>query len=239
MILSYAPNAQRLFGLHTKTRSILPSEDDPELRDPDPGKTSEFLKQSGTIAATDEAANQPSGSSPPEDPDSGFGLSRGTNGKFIGRWPLVDTMLLIELKEKGLSASECMPHFTYRYTRNAIIGRWTRIKKAQGLHEAPKIRVPKEPVESIWDPRIRKKRQAPLAIARAAPHTLGGGEVVTIADLQTYQCRWPLGDPMEDGFGYCGKRRHSRRVLSDRLERQMTYSYCREHCRIGYEGFER
>jgi GcrA cell cycle regulator len=49
------------------------------------------------------------------------------------------------------------------------------------------------------------------------------GTVVGIQALNQATCRWPIGDPQRDGFGYCGARSLTGRP------------YCEAHAKLAYE----
>jgi GcrA cell cycle regulator len=44
----------------------------------------------------------------------------------------------------------------------------------------------------------------------------------TLVDLQSDDCRWPLGDPRERDFHFCG------------AVQLPGYPYCERHCRIAF-----
>lgn len=46
---------------------------------------------------------------------------------------------------------------------------------------------------------------------------------VSLHDLQSHHCRWPIGDPASPDFGFCG----------DTI-RDESVPYCKHHCRIAY-----
>jgi hypothetical protein len=43
-----------------------------------------------------------------------------------------------------------------------------------------------------------------------------------LVDLDTDECRWPLGDPRQPHFHFCGAKQLA------------GYPYCERHCRIAY-----
>ena len=45
---------------------------------------------------------------------------------------------------------------------------------------------------------------------------------ISIADLHEFTCRWPIGDPSQPDFGYCGSPTEENKP------------YCPDHCRIAY-----
>ena len=48
---------------------------------------------------------------------------------------------------------------------------------------------------------------------------------VSLHDLQSHHCRWPIGDPASPDFGFCGE-----------AIRDESVPYCTHHCRIAYRG---
>ncbi|MDR3508757.1 MAG: GcrA family cell cycle regulator [Caulobacteraceae bacterium] len=60
---------------------------------------------------------------------------------------------------------------------------------------------------------------APLASTSvpAPAFSLETGPTATLLTLKTHACRWPIGDPAETGFGFCGR------------ERAGAGSYCADH----------
>ena len=46
-------------------------------------------------------------------------------------------------------------------------------------------------------------------------------EGVTMRDLEPHMCKWPIGDPQDSNFRFCGKRRIRSKP------------YCEKHCRVG------
>jgi GcrA cell cycle regulator len=49
------------------------------------------------------------------------------------------------------------------------------------------------------------------------------GPRVSILELTEATCRWPLGDPGKDGFGYCGS------------QTKNELPYCPYHARLAYQ----
>ena len=47
---------------------------------------------------------------------------------------------------------------------------------------------------------------------------------VRLEDLESHSCRWPVGDPGDAGFGFCGKRREA------------DVPYCCAHKKMAYTG---
>jgi GcrA cell cycle regulator len=52
------------------------------------------------------------------------------------------------------------------------------------------------------------------------PRRLGNGDFVTTLTLSISTCRWPIGDPTQSDFHYCGQRPESGRPYCDAHERR-------------------
>jgi len=52
-------------------------------------------------------------------------------------------------------------------------------------------------------------------------------KIVKIEDLSMNSCRWPIGDPKEEGFHFCGKETYNGKP------------YCLEHCATAYVGINK
>jgi GcrA cell cycle regulator len=142
--------------------------------------------------------------------------------------------LLKELYEEGYSRSQIGQRVGK--TRNAVIGKLHRM----GIHDLPRER--KKPVQRVpgnvdnarrsKHARVHtnniKRRHAIAAIVAALDPEADDaskpfGTPVSLADLSTKNCHWPLGDPMQDGFCFCG------------AQAVTGLPYCASHTRIAYE----
>jgi len=141
--------------------------------------------------------------------------------------------MLRELWSKGLSASQIAVQLG-GVSRNAVIGKAHRL----GLESRP------SPIRGGGSgSRSRRNRAISRAIeARALRGTMAdeeiGGELVVpppgekiidqplapparpISDVK--ECLWPIGDPGEEGFGFCGE------------ETAPGRPYCADHCATAY-----
>jgi GcrA cell cycle regulator len=68
---------------------------------------------------------------------------------------------------------------------------------------------PSSPVHTSLRPRVER----PARI-------LAGGKFVTTATLTSRTCKWPIGDPVEPGFHYCGLPPESGRAYCDAHDRK-------------------
>jgi GcrA cell cycle regulator len=130
----------------------------------------------------------------------------------------------------GLSASQIAKQLG-GVTRNAVIGKVHRL----GLSGRA---TPSQPPRPVFKPsRAPRVAAAPAPAPRpaavepepgpppalpviAAVDSAGSATVLT---LGAHMCKWPIGDPATDDFGFCGRR-------SDREG-----PYCGEHARVAYQ----
>ncbi len=136
----------------------------------------------------------------------------------------------------GLSASQIAGMFT-NCTRNAVIGVVQRhlvkhgVKLANSqMRAAPRVRRDRPTQPNVQ--RIRRRREAEPVIAVDPVehvHDADDGVDVThligIMQLTERTCRWPVGDPLLPGFGYCGAAVLVRQVNGE--ERRSRY--CPDH----------
>lgn len=129
----------------------------------------------------------------------------------------------IELLEKlwndGLSASRIADKLG-DVTRNAVIGKVHRL----GLSGRAKcyIRNPLRRAPTINARRLRELQVNPRRTPPAAPkaparkprpiatsiEATEAALMLTVLELGPRQCRYPIGDPQESGFGFCGRYAH-------------------------------
>lgn len=88
---------------------------------------------------------------------------------------------------EGKSATEISNEFSDRFTRNAVLGRVHRLK----IHRSQKIKKPIKPIELVEPIREEIKNNQIIRFLR-------------IMELTSRTCRWPIGDPLDEGFRYCG-----------------------------------
>ncbi len=154
-------------------------------------------------------------------------------------WTEERVELLRKLWNEGLSASRVAAELGEGITRNAVIGKIHRL----GLAERDKAAKP-----VVRDKSSRKSNQheqmaetaevmgnvalalAPIAEAVPAPVAQRGDVVipisqrVTLMELRESMCRWPMGDPANSEFRFCGARFPAG-----------TGPYCATHARLAYQ----
>ncbi len=151
----------------------------------------------------------------------------------------------VELLKKfwadGLSASQIAAKLG-EVTRNAVIGKVHRLGLAgrattSRIRSArPRTNVALFPSRSPQvqyrafgntalkvSPEPQERKSAAVIPLRALPdlEPAPAGNV-TLIDLKESMCHWPIGDPMEEGFHFCGRRKSS------------GIPYCEHHAAIAY-----
>jgi GcrA cell cycle regulator len=116
---------------------------------------------------------------------------------------------LEQLWREGLSASEIAASLG-GVTRNAVLGKLHRLKllggrARTGLTSAKPRRPPKaRRLQTVPRPPARRSAvRAPrpdLAAAMALSGTVG-----RLEQLGAHVCHWPIGDPADAGFSFCGR----------------------------------
>ena len=130
--------------------------------------------------------------------------------------------LLGKLWQDGLSASQIAGQLGLGVTRNAVIGKVHRLGLAGRTKPAlvpdrakskvvqrPVVEQPKvEPIyDSVVTPLQIPVKPTVVATQQAtADVVIPFSERVTIMDLRESSCRWPMGDPMNAEFRFCGAR---------------------------------
>ena len=146
--------------------------------------------------------------------------------------------ILTKLWAEGLSASQIAKKLG-GVTRNAVIGKVHRL----GLSGRAKPSRPKK-VASVKSSTPRKraataKRRSIKTLSRpAAPvappapppleaKPMANGEYATIMTIRDHMCKWPIGDPMDDDFRFCGRKN------------KKDEPYCEAHCNVAYQPSRR
>lgn len=149
--------------------------------------------------------------------------------------------LLKKLWADGLSASQIATKLG-EVTRNAVIGKVHRLGLAgrattsRARTARPRSNIALFPARSSQvqyrtygntalktaiQPEERKV--APVIPIRALPELEPAPQdLVTLAELKETMCHWPIGDPMEEGFHFCGRRK------------SFGVPYCEHHAAIAY-----
>ncbi|WP_050752898.1 MULTISPECIES: GcrA family cell cycle regulator [unclassified Oceanicaulis] len=148
---------------------------------------------------------------------------------------------LKKLWADGLSASQIAKQLG-GVTRNAVIGKVHRLglsgraapsrpARRPAPRPAPRPAAAKPAVAKAAAPQAAPvKPKAVIAEAKSAPLTapkdaakLPNGEYATVLTLREGMCKWPIGDPTDTEFRFCG--RHS----------GVGNAYCEAHAQLAYQ----
>ncbi len=124
-------------------------------------------------------------------------------------WTDERVALLKQLWGEGKTAAEIAKELGEGVTRNAVIGKAHRLKlshRASPIQQNDNVK-PAEP----------KKKLKPVPVVKAS-------KGVKLADLKERMCRWPVGDPQNADFHFCGGQAVS------------GMPYCEEHARAAYQA---
>lgn len=104
-------------------------------------------------------------------------------------------------------------------------------KPVAGSLPATKSAAPKLPAKSPANAQQNNKGGAGMPPVDVAPLAAlanatarKDGKIISILELSERLCRWPVGDPKEPGFGYCG------------ADIMVGHVYCAEHVAIAFQA---
>ncbi len=126
---------------------------------------------------------------------------------------------LKSLWTEGLSASQ-IARVLGDVTRNAVIGKVHRLGLAG---RAAPARTDRPRLPSAPRAAVRHAMPLPPVVVEEDPITLDDGSFATVLTINDRMCRWPIGDPSENEFHFCG---HSPKPGSP---------YCEAHARKAYQ----
>ena len=125
---------------------------------------------------------------------------------------------LKSLWTEGLSASQ-IARALGGVTRNAVIGKVHRLGLA-GRASPTRIERPRLPSA----PRLNGRPHTPEpVVVEEDPIVMEDGSFATVLTINNAMCRWPIGDPSENAFHFCG---HKPKNGSP---------YCEAHARKAYQ----
>ncbi len=125
---------------------------------------------------------------------------------------------LKNLWTEGLSASQ-IARALGGVTRNAVIGKVHRLGLA-GRASPSRSERPRLPVV----PKVSMRSHIPPApIVEEDPLVLEDGSHATVLTINDRMCRWPIGDPAENEFHFCGRKPKT------------GSPYCEAHARKAYQ----
>ncbi|KAF0115673.1 MAG: GcrA cell cycle regulator [Hyphomonadaceae bacterium] len=149
--------------------------------------------------------------------------------------------ILKKLWIDGLSASQIAKQLG-GVTRNAVIGKVHRLGLAGratpfrpikrvarprpviAAVSSPSLEVEKDLGEELTKPILQTARpiyQQP--INKIEPKRKENGSLISVLELTPTMCKWPIGDPTDADFGFCGAKAHG------------SWPYCAEHGAVAYQ----
>ena len=132
-----------------------------------------------------------------------------------GGWSDAELAQLLDLNNQGLSASDISARMGK--SRNAILGKLFRLRGGRTGNR--KVSVAKIP-RGVKLPPVRRFNYTDQPAL--PPISLADGAGIAITDLQTGMCKWPIGDPKQSDFRFCGHPQHEGKP------------YCTAHCAVAY-----
>ena len=151
-------------------------------------------------------------------------------------WTDERTKLLKKLWAEGLSASQIAGRLG-GITRNGVVGKIHRLGLS-GRTTTTRIspaRVGRPPRTESAKPKAKRRTSnsalRTLLERRDKPFVdivndadIPVEDLVSVQELGRNSCRWPIGDPKSDDFGFCGR------------EKVSGLPYCEAHCRRAFEA---
>lgn len=145
---------------------------------------------------------------------------------------------LKKLWAEGHSASQIAKRLG-SVTRNAVIGKVHRlglsgratpsrpVKRPPRLARPKPQHAPRQPAARSGAAAVAREATAPAphveAETNVEPQRLPNGDMVTVLTVKDSMCKWPIGDPAESTFGFCG---HATVEGSP---------YCADHARVAFQ----
>ncbi|WP_300389946.1 GcrA family cell cycle regulator [Henriciella sp.] len=151
-------------------------------------------------------------------------------------WTEERVEVLKKLWAEGHSASQIAKQLG-GVTRNAVIGKVHRLglsgraTPSRPVKRPPRLARPKPRLRtdgnvsttgtSSEETRIRRSDQDAI-VSALQPAPVADGEAATILTLRDSMCKWPIGDPADPKFAFCGRK-------SD------CGPYCSEHAKVAFQ----
>lgn len=130
-------------------------------------------------------------------------------------WTDERVTLLKKLWGEGRTAAEIARSLGGGFTRNAVIGKAHRLKlssRISPVSSAPKVKPAN--TQRVHAPKVKTAPPLPVKI---------DVKRIKFIDLKERMCRWPLGDPQEPDFAFCG------------CAAVPGLPYCADHTRMAYQ----
>ncbi len=138
---------------------------------------------------------------------------------------------LKKLWSEGLSASQIAKQLG-GVTRNAVIGKVHRLGLSGRATPSRPARRPAKPsrprtttasIEPVRTARPSPSAPTVVTSAPVEPAVLPSGEFATVLTLKDSMCKWPIGDPAQSSFRFCGRGTNA------------SHAYCDAHANMAYQ----
>ncbi|MBQ8671259.1 MAG: global cell cycle regulator GcrA-like protein [Alphaproteobacteria bacterium] len=143
-------------------------------------------------------------------------------------WTEENIETLRKLWAQGLSASEIAK--IMGITKNAVVGKVHRLclTARQSPIKNKEVAEPEiKPIIEIVPQPIEEKKPVEEVKPIVEKRYKKGPNNVKLMELDSHTCRWPIGDPRDEDFCFCGKKVRSGKT------------YCDEHSAIAYVKIQR
>lgn len=140
------------------------------------------------------------------------GLPKNTRREFCVEWNEERISALKQLWSEGMSASQVARQLG-GVSRNAVIGKVHRMGLAVRAAPSKPRAVNARTAPAAPRPRAtpggerRVVRTRPITPVPTSPRTQELTATASILTLKAHACRWPIGEPDHQDFGFCGRAR--------------------------------
>ncbi|MBR1756143.1 MAG: global cell cycle regulator GcrA-like protein [Alphaproteobacteria bacterium] len=140
-------------------------------------------------------------------------------------WTEESVEQLRQMWAQGLTANEIAKKLGV--TKNAIVGKVHRLcltarpspikskENETATEDIFALETTEENAVAAISPQEKKPKKSEVKNEKKS-------ENIRLVDLDSHTCRWPIGDPRDDDFSFCGKKV------------RMGQTYCDEHAQLAY-----
>lgn len=149
-------------------------------------------------------------------------------------WTDERVTMLKRLWVEGKTAAEIAKLIGGGVTRNAVIGKAHRLKLSGRISPIQEnvrsdvagatraVSAPRKPQKTTIAKVSNREIIAPVQLP-SVQENYCYGDGVSLVELKERMCRWPIGDPKDDGFKFCGG------------PSEEGIPYCNHHARVAYQ----
>jgi len=144
-----------------------------------------------------------------------------------GTWNEDRIKRLKQLWTDGLSASQIAAELGGT-TRNAVIGKVHRLglDARKTATRKPSVAI-RKPLDQRWHPPQAKRRPPALPAPDRPILAPAPDGTITVANARQCHCRWPIGDPRDADFHFCGRNKEG------------SGAFCPHHAAMAYRPVNR